>query len=187
MKTALADAIATVKQIAVSPVANLPLAHAQLDSTRVVGVAVTFAVIFALCVTFGTNMVLPDWAFSPSFGNSFKLFMASIVPFVSVGAMHALVRKIFGSSGEYGDDAFVAGAALLPVGIATFLSGFLGIGNFEITLILGVFAACYTILILYSGCVHIAKLPERIAVPAVPAIIVLSTWLSKVIFMAVID
>ncbi|MDA8162903.1 MAG: hypothetical protein M0022_08410 [Desulfobacteraceae bacterium] len=63
-----------------------------------------------------------------------------------------------------------------------FLIGLLGIGNFNVILILLVFTICYTILVLYSGCTKISKISEGGSAIAVPLMLILSAWFSKLIF-----
>ncbi|MDA8089861.1 MAG: hypothetical protein M0Z61_06535 [Nitrospiraceae bacterium] len=49
-------------------------------------------------------------------------------------------------------------------------------------MILLVFTICYTILVLYSGCTKISKISEGGSAIAVPLMLILSAWFSKLIF-----
>jgi hypothetical protein len=80
----------------------------------------------------------------------------------------------------------IAGASLLPFGFLFFVSGLLGIANFEIAALLLIFALCYAILILYTGCTRISGVAESRAAFAVPVMIIVSAWLTKILFGAIL-
>ena len=98
-----------------------------------------------------------------------------------------MARKVFrGQSGTLESDVFIAGVSVLPFGFASLLAGVLGVGNLEVSAIVAVFALSYTILILYTGCTRISGISEARAVQAVPIIILIAGWLSKILFGAML-
>jgi hypothetical protein len=54
----------------------------------------------------------------------------------------------------------------------------------EVILVLSLFALTYSILMLYAGCSRIGGISEAGAAPAVPIILLLSAWITKIIVTA---
>ncbi len=197
-KAASQDAIQSLKIFAVNPTGGLLPAYENLDRQRALAAGLAFALIFDLCLTFGIYRVtsslqnsqdalfflellkvIPE---SQSAGPSlFKLLILGLVPFVSIAAALAAARAVFRGTGSFEGDVFIAGASLLPFGLFFLLSGVLGFANAEVIAALSLFALCYTILMIYTGCTRIARIPEAGAALAVPIILLLSGWLSKII------
>ncbi len=186
VKTASKDAMQAIKVFAANPVGGLPAAFENLDEARAIGVGIAFAVVFVFCVFAGVYMILPAWSRPSDIGSFFKVLIFGAVPFVSIVGASALARKIFGGAGSFGGDSFIAGASLLPFGFLVLLGGILGIGNFEIIAFLSVFALCYTILMLYTGSTRISKISESRAALAVPIMVIVSGWLTKVLYTAML-
>ena len=180
------DAMQAFKIFAVNPVGGLARSFECLEKRQAMEVGIVFAVTFAACVLIGAYIGLPKWIGKPSFGDMMKLLISALVPFVSIAGASALARKVFRGAGSLEGDVFVAGASPLPPGFLILIGGVLGMANIEVIAILGVFALSYTILILYTGCTQISKIPDVGAAPAVPIIILISGWLSKVLFAAML-
>lgn len=185
VKAASRDATAAFKTFATNPVGGLPTAFANLGPTRAVGVGLVFGVVSILCVFIGIYIALPAFS-KPDIGDSIKFMVFGAVPFLSLLAAAAATRKVFGGKGNYQGDSFIAGAALLPFGFLILLTGLLGIANLEIAVLLLVFALCYGILMLYTGITRISLVSESRAAFAVPVMIIVSFWLTKIIFGAVL-
>ena len=189
------DAWAGIKLFAKSPVGGLPESYAMFDTSRAMKVGVAFAVIYELTTfiglyllgsrlasTFGLNLRAGD----ASFSDVIKILLIGFVPFVSLTGAVALARKVFRGTGVFAGDVYTAGAALLPLGLAVLATAILGLANFEIILVLFVFALSYNILMLYSGSSRIAEIPEAGAAPAVPVMLLVSAWLTKIIVAALV-
>lgn len=207
-KPASQDALQAFKIFSVNPVGGLERAFETLGKSRAIGVGIVFAAIFDFCILIGTFLFFrrftrfmdeflgPLLLFSRRetfmylgrFANNafqfFKLLILGAVPFVSITAASAIARKIFRGAGSFAGDIFIAGASLLPLGFFVLLSSILGVKNIEVITVLAVFAICYTILMIYSGCTKISNIPEAGAALAVPIMLLLSGWLWKIIFNA---
>jgi len=193
------DALQAFRTFMRNPVGGLSASFERLGPQQATAVAIVFLAVFDVMVVVGIYMLVrsalgPYLSLAEEFGSSvidgttvFKLLLSGLVPFISLIAASAAARMIFRGRGSYVGDAFIGGAALLPTGIAVLLSGFLGIANLEVIAALIVFALCYTVLILYSGCTKISGLSEDAAAIAVPVMVLISVWLSKIIFTAVIS
>ena len=112
----------------------------------------------------------------------YKLFLITCVPFISIALSSALIRKLFSDEeGSFGGDVFVAGIALMPLALVMLITGIVGIANWEVTIVRSVAALCYTIILLYSGCTIIGRIRDTAAAIAVPVMLLLSGWLTKII------
>ncbi|MDO8680539.1 MAG: hypothetical protein Q7R30_18640 [Acidobacteriota bacterium] len=112
-------------------------------------------------------------------------FQLLVVP-AAIAASSLALRKMAGARPPISADIFTAGAALAPLGAATLLAGLIGVGNIEIVVLLFFFALAYLVLMLYAGFTTIGAMTERAGAPAVPATILLSAWLCKVVFAALV-
>jgi hypothetical protein len=187
------DAWSGIKLFAKSPVGGLPQSYAMFEPERAMQVGIAFAVIYEITFFIGMYMMASRAAgifgigvrvSDASIGLLFKVILVGLVPFASLVGASVLARKMFRGSGILAGDFFTAGASLLPFGIAVLITAILGAANFEVIVVLFVFALSYNILMLYSGCSHIAGIPESGAAPAVPVMLLVSAWLTKVIIAA---
>ncbi|HKO98593.1 MAG TPA: hypothetical protein VJU86_16465 [Pyrinomonadaceae bacterium] len=185
VKEASRDATLAFKTFATNPVGGLPLAFNSLGPHRAMGVGIVFAIFSILCVFVGVYIVLPSFA-KPDFADSLKIILFGAVPFVSLLAASGATRKVFAGEGSLQGDCFIAGASLLPIGFLVFVSSVLGIANLEIAALLVVFALCYGILMLYTGVTRISLVSESRAAFAVPVMMIVCFWLTKIIFGAML-
>jgi hypothetical protein len=184
-KAASRSALTAFKLFATNPVGGLPSAFENLDKRGALDVGIVFSVFFTLCIAVGTYMALPSWG-KPDMRGIFGLLFLGAVPPAAIAGVSALARRVFNAAGSFESDAFIAGASLLPVGFVVVLTGILGMGNIEVVAVLAVFAGCYTILMLYTGCTQISKITEAKAAATVPVMLLLSAWLCKVVFAAML-
>jgi hypothetical protein len=187
VKSRSLDALKAIKIIAVDPVSGPPEAFAALEKRQALEVGIVFAAAFEICAVVGLYLALPRWSGSPALVEILKLLILGVVPFAATAGASALARQIFrASGGSIEADVFIAGTAILPLGIVCLLSGIMGIANFEVVAIVFVFALSYSILVLYAGCTRISGLSGRLAAPAVPIIVLIAGWLSKILLSAML-
>ncbi len=91
-------------------------------------------------------------------------------------------RALAAAGGGTEGDVFIAGTTVLPFGVVLLITGIVGFSNFGIIAIAAAFANAYAILILFAGCTRISGISEQRAAPAVPVIVLLAAWISKVLF-----
>jgi len=187
------DAWDGILLLAKSPVGGLPQSYNMFEPARALQVGVAFAVICEALFLLGAYIATSRAAglFRVGIGNLtagtlLKLLIAGMVPFASLAGAAALARTVFRGSGEVAGDVYTAGASMLPLGIAAFVAALLGVANLEVAGVLSVFALSYTILMLYSGSSRIAGIPEAGAAPAVPVMLIVAAWLTKVIVVAML-
>lgn len=179
-KAASSDALNSFKDFVLNPVSKFSLVYDTLGKKRAMQVGIVFAVFFDICVIFGAKKILGLFLEDYS-GLSVNLLILGAVPVVSIAIASALIRKLFRAQSTFESDIYIAGATLLPLGFFILLTGILGIGNVEIIIAINLFAVCYTILMLFSGCTQIHKISETSTLIAIPLILLLSVYVSKII------
>jgi hypothetical protein len=188
------DAWQGLKLFAKSPVGGLPESFAMLDDRRAIQVGIVFALIYETALLLGSLIfkskaasllggILPIGELTAA--QLFKVLFLGLVPFASLIGACALARAIFRGKGRFAGDVYTAGAVLLPSGFLALVASLLGVANWEVILIVLLFALTYSILILYAGCSRIGSISEAGAAPAVPIILLLSAWITKIIVTAV--
>lgn len=189
--TSSRDAARALRALAIDPVSGLPAAYSELGE-RAVGAGVALCLFFAVGTAIGLNLAVKKIPFASMLGSGLggasfvKLAIAAlIVPSALAIACFAL-RKVLAAPAGIGADIFTAGAALAPLGAATLISGLIGIANGEVIALLMLCALTYLVLMLYTGLTRAGGLRERAAAPAVPIVIVVAGWLSKVVALALL-
>jgi hypothetical protein len=179
------DAFETFKLFASNPVGNISAAYERLNSEQVIFVSLTFIVTSALLSIFGINSLIPDYLgyYSPGF---FTLLISSILIPISIFGVTVLVGSISNQKFEYTGELFISSVFDLPIGLFYFLAGIFTMKNFEVITALLVFLLSFSILILFTGCVRIIKLTERASTLIVPLILLISAWLTSILFRAII-
>ncbi|MGB7442352.1 MAG: DnaJ domain-containing protein [Coleofasciculaceae cyanobacterium] len=167
---------------AINPVGGLLPSFNSLGEMQAAAVGMLFAGIFNFCFVWG---VYAGWRNFLE-ASIFKLMFVGFVPFITLAAVSAFARYAARSGGSFAGDIFLAGASLLPVGFLALASAASNSLGSQAMLVLTIFALCYTVLTLYSGCTRICDLSETRAALVVPVMLVVSTWLSYLAFAAVL-
>lgn len=182
MKAASSDALGAFKTFATNPVGGLSEAYDGLGAGRALAVGITFGVVFAVCIVLTVYRIMGSAMF-PGVGGFFKVLVIAVVPFAALFAATAGVRTVFRGEGALGSDSFMAGAALLPFGVVALIMSLLGASaNSNVMSFLGLFAVTLTILMLFAGITRINKISERMATIAIPIMLIVTAWLSKLIY-----
>jgi len=179
VKAVFGNSIFAFKSFALNPTGGLLPAFASLDKHQATSVGVLFAAVANFCFVSGIYLGWRDLLNDLSI---YKLILVGVVPFVSLSIVSGIARGIFGRNGSLAGDIFLAGASLLPMSFLILISSISKFLPSNTLPILSVFVSCYTILMLYSGCTQISNLPEKAAVFVVPVMLIVSGWLSYVIF-----
>lgn len=166
------------------PVAGLPRAFVKLGNRRAMEVGIAIAILGALLVVLGVHQMVPSWA-RPRNAVFGMIFVAVTMYGSLVGAAYG-ARQLFKGTGSSEGDVFVAAVSLTPIAVLMFLSGLIGIGNFELIGALAMFAFTWTVLMLYSGVTSVLGVPESKAAYAVPLMLMVAFWLTSVISRAML-
>jgi len=199
---ASSDALKAFKTLATNPIGGLRTAVDNLGTARAMQAGIVFAVIFELCVVLagyslmsyvtsatsitgarGQGFPMVPMTEPPGIGFTgiLKLMVAGLVPFGAAVGGFAAARAIFKGRGTLQSDMFVAGASLLPAAITILAMRILGPLNFELVVIVFVFAVTTTVLLLYSGFTTLEGIPDTAATLVVPLIILADMYICKII------
>lgn len=185
LKAQCQDAFRAIKVVAANPVGGISIAFQSTEKRRAMEVGIAFAVVFEICAVIGLDLALPRFWGGSNFADVLKLLILGFVPFAAITGACALARKVLaGSGGGTESDVFIAGTAVMPFGVVLLITGIVGFSNFEVIAIAAAFANAYSILILFAGCTRIAGISEQRAAPAVPIILLIIAWISKILFSA---
>ena len=182
VKSTLNDAIQGLKIFLINPVGGLPIFFQGLGEKRALGVGITFGVAYVLCIILAFNKFESQgWISEISL---FNLVALSITSFLSIVGASFVTRKLFRGAGSIKADIFIAGTALIPISLFILISYFLGLINLEIIAVFSVIGITYTILMIYTGCHQISKIPENGSALAVSVMLILSGWLFKILVVS---
>ncbi|HHP7245619.1 MAG TPA: tetratricopeptide repeat protein [Elainellaceae cyanobacterium] len=166
----LLDAIHTIRAIALNPMGELLPTFARLKQSQAIAIGVCLAIFFDICFVTGVSIT---WQAYDDLGQSpiIKLAGLGALSFINLAIASLMMRVILQGRGSLAGDCFIAGASLLPLSTIVLLNGLLPI---PFVIALSVFAGCYMILTLYSGCSQISNLSEGRSALAVPILMLAS-------------
>ena len=183
---AVADAHVALTHLLSNPAAGLPSAWQNLGEKRAVaaGTAMLVSTVFLVLVVinFSSSFSL----IRPSDLGSFLKLTLAIAGALGTWVI-ALVgtQKIFSSGNNYGGSLLTAGSLsiLWAFGLLAFV--LLGVANLEALAVIALAIACINVLQLFVGLTKVLGVGERPATWAIPVIIIICAWLTKVIFAAI--
>ena len=162
-----------------NPVAGLPSTFANLDKYQALGTGFMLGLIadasFVIGI-YGSEQIRINFSL-------IKLGIVGITAFLSLVLISLIARLFVRNQGSWQGDVFLAGAALLPLGLLVLVSG-LASSFYPLVLIaVAVLGICNAILTLYSGYTQISYLPEAAAARLVPMAIIISGGLSYLVWL----
>lgn len=185
------DAAEALRTLATDPVLGLPAAFTALGPARAQNAGIALCITFALATAIGITLGAARWfggllgsLGSPGFAGFLKTLLGVLVLPAAFTLAALGIRKVLRATPSVASDIFTAGAALLPLGIAVLASGVLGSLNIEIVILLLLFSMSYLVLLLFTGITKLGGLTERAGAPAVPILIAVGVWISKVVLAA---
>ena len=181
------DAWGAFKMFATNPVGGLPAAYESLGKSRAFGVGIAFGAASAVFLLLMSYRITSAFGFGHNFDFFIKALMFSLVPFVSLWAASIGARLVFGGKGDFGQDCFIAGSAMLPILIDAILAVIFGGNAPQFISVCTVFAFCLTVLMLFSGLTRISKISERAGAFGVPSVIVVAFVLTYLLYKAMLN
>ena len=178
------DAVQAFMVLVKDPVGGLAKSFGMFDSGRAQMVGGIFGLVYALAATIAASLLFSSimgmfmgggrlgMGFgSPPFSMYIKIFVAYVGEFAGLVAGCLLVRTLFKGAGDLASDLYIAGASSLPGAVGALAGSLLGQIHFSLLVVAAVFGGCYSVLMLYAGCLQIVKLVEGKAALAVPVVI----------------
>ena len=186
VKEASKDAVQAFKMFASNPVGGLAGSYESLGA-RALSAGIVFGAVSSLCILLLYFRMMGDMMKLLNFMGYVKFVIAAVIPFVTLAAASFGVRMAFRGAGGLGSDCFIAGASLLPFAIVSLLGAIFGVKDSNVLTLLGLFATCIPVLMLFAGLTRICKLSERAATVAVPLMLLVSVWLTKTIYFKMLE
>lgn len=188
-----ADALAALRKLVTDPVSGLAAAYNAMGDSRAQAAGIALAVFFAIAAALGVSLGarralggLLSLAGGQGFGGFLKLVVVFLIFPIAMTAIAFAVRKLLRAVPPVAADVFTCGAAVSPLGVAILVSGVLGVANGEVIALLLMFASTYLLLMLFAGLTRIGSLTEKAAAPTLPVLLLMTAWLSKVVFVAIL-
>jgi hypothetical protein len=180
------EAAGAFKSLMADPIGGLATCFESLGRTRALQVGAAFVTIFIVLwlVASIIGFSLPGLPLSAdeTIRVILRMLVVAVVMSAAMIGVSALFRMLAKSGIGVEADLFVVGTALLPLGLAAFLSSILRV---QLVMIAFVFATTFTTLILYTGQTSIVRHTPRmgaIAVAAMYSAAMLAVWLVGEIF-----
>lgn len=201
LRSSARDALLSARALLMDPIGSLRPTYDSLGKRRAGSAGVALAVLFAVLCALALNIaarrlqstfgaLIGGWLTSGAVvfgvGGFAKSTLAFLIPPLALGLSAFGLRRLLGGRDSIGSDFFVAGLALLPLGVVLLAAALIGpVGNVEVAVALVVAAVSYLVLILFEGLTRIGGLSARAAAPGVPVLLLLALWLTKVLLVAV--
>lgn len=183
VKVAMNDAVSTLKSLGTDPVGGLLQSYNALGEARSLGVGVAFGLIFALCFVVIINKIpLMDFRLRESgIGEYIKLLIVGFIPFLSLSAASLIANKFTHAKLAFSSNFFIAGVALLPLGLVSLITALIGFENYDIVFVLSTVSICITIMVLFAGLTRIGELSDKSASYTVPLMLIASAIIGKIL------
>lgn len=194
-KAAAQDALGAARRLITNPAGSIGDAHAGLGGDRILGVAIVFAVVAALCLAFasgslsralmGAMMGGYGGGISFHFGAFLKASLMNLIGIAAVGGGILIMAPLLGGRSNPASALFTAATAILPLALASLLATLIGsilknqLGGL-IVMLLMLYGLCYLIMVLNAGLRQVAGINESraaLGTPTVLAIAMLVMWL----------
>lgn len=183
VKEAMNDAVSTLKSLGTDPVGGLLKSYEALGDARSLGVGIAFGLIFALCfvITVGQIPFMGFYLRESGAGQFFKLLIVGFIPFLSLSAASLIANKLTHAKLAFSSNFFIAGVALLPLGLVSLITALIGFRNYEIAFVLSTVSICITIMVLFAGLTRIGQITDKAASYTVPLMLIASALIGKII------
>jgi hypothetical protein len=194
-RAAAQDAMGAARRLITNPAGTIGDAHASLGGDRLLGVAIVFALVAALCLALaggslsraimGAMLGGYGGGFSFQFGAFLKATLMNLIGIAAVGGAILIVAPLLGGRANPASSLFTAATAVLPLALAALLAAIVGsilknqLGGLLVMLLM-LYGVCYLIMVLNAGLRQVAGINESraaLGTPTVLAIAMLVMWL----------
>lgn len=180
------DAVAYLKTLFSRPGAGAAEAATELDGRRAMvaggllapGVAIGLGLGFSVLGDLLRSLGIRDIGWM-------QLLLAGLLPTITLTALRAASRRLFGQGGSAAIDLLTSAGALVPMGVAGLAARLLGSGNVEIVAILASVALVLLVISVYESDRITAGIESHAAPLITAGELLLSAWLMKVVVVAI--
>ncbi len=155
-----------------NPGGGLLPAFSRLNNQQSKQVGTTYGLFSSLCffcTYFMTGL--------PLMVGVWQLFLIATIPFVSFLATGNIMRLVLHNRGRFSTDVFIAGVAVVPIGLVSLLIGFIPISAFSFTIPLFFLGFSYSALSLHAGYTQLLNIRESKAALTVALMLVLNSYI----------
>ncbi|MFB9066805.1 YIP1 family protein [Pseudofulvimonas gallinarii] len=189
-KAAAQDALGAARRLITNPAGTIGDAHASLGGERLLGVAIVFAVVAALCIALASTRTMGMLMYAMGMGGTgvgafFKAMLNALIGIVAVGGGVLIMAPLLGGRANPASALFIAATAVLPMAIASVLAWLVGmllqnqLGGI-LAMLLMLYGFSYLIMVLNAGLRQVCGVNESraaLGTPTVLAIAMLVMWL----------
>lgn len=188
-KVAAQDALGAARRLVTNPAGTIGQAHADLGS-GVLGVAIIFTVVAALCLAFASSTTLRAFMYmfgmyGGGVGAFFRAALGFLVGITAIGGGILIMAPLLGGRSNPASSLFIAATAMLPLALASVLALLVAsvlknqLGGILVMLLM-LYGISYLIMVLNAGLRQVAGINESraaLGTPSVLAIAMLVMWL----------
>jgi uncharacterized membrane protein YhaH (DUF805 family) len=182
------EAIRAVKLLLVDPVGSIGAAYDALGTRQATDAGIVFSAAFIMSCIFAIKMISRFssglLAFSIGIKEVLQVMLVAAVPVASLIAIFSAIQLATTKTHDLSRSMFAGGAALVPIALFNVAGSLLGAANGDVVALIGLYALCYTVLLLYAGCRAVLKSSSALSAAAVPLILIATAWLTKIILFA---
>jgi len=180
---ALKDALEAGALVARGPVAGVRVAYGALGSERSLRVGVVYLLVYVASFATGMSLIAPALVGGGVKG-ALKFGVAAAVSFLVAEAAVAAIRKVLRAQGAVSLDVFIAGVALVPIGLGLLVAGVLGAQSVEVIGAIAIVAVSQAGVTVYGAHTGAVEVPEWAAVAAAPALLTSAAFAARTIIVA---
>lgn len=166
------NSLMTLNLSLLNPGGGLLPAFSRLNNRQSKQVGTTYGLFSSLCFVCtyfmtGLPLVVGVW----------QLFLIGTIPFISFLATGNIMRFVLHNRGSFSTDVFIAGVAIVPIGLVSLLIGFIPISAFSFTIPLFLLGFSYSALSLHAGYTQLLNINESKAALTVALMLVLNSYI----------
>ena len=185
-----ASAWQALARLALDPLEGQAAALASLGEARTLQAGGTFCALWLLGASLlalrSLSAIAPAGRSVGADGHITILLGAAIPP-VALALGFLGVGLTFGRKTSLARVVFSTGVSLLPLSACLVLAWLVGVGNAELVVLAGFFAVSSAVLLLHATLVQVHGVSSRAAFLLTPALLLLSSYIAKVLVLALIE
>lgn len=181
-REATGHAIDAIKILLTDPMGGQGKALAVLGEPKAFSSGIVFLIIFIICEYMLISPLIE--LLTQGTGGSLNIIIFCSIPAIALLATTFTAAKLFGRDSTLKASVFTSGVVLLPTAVVCLVARFVGAGNIELIILSMAFAQCMIILLLNAGLMDVHKFTTRMAFIGTPLVILMTLYISKVLFVS---
>jgi hypothetical protein len=182
-KVAAKDAFAAFLKFIVDPVGGLPSAYESLGNKASLSAGIVFCIAFVIFCLLGVKIVeqfVQSGLLSMIGGVWVRVILTVFMPCICLPFSLLVIRSLGSSVKDFHADIFIAGSALLPLGMFILLSALLA-QFWQVVAVSAIFAWSYLLLILFTGLTRIYRISEARTAILLPLVLTVTMGITGMV------